>query len=191
MPSLSLKINEQQLQRAMRDLQAVPRGLPKAIVGAINDTAREMATSTKQPLSVLKQITRRVQIKAKDVRSHIHVQRANRSRMRADIRLSESQRLSLKVFGARQIRRGVSYKIERGGRRQTVAGAFIALGGHAWRRIGRSRLPIVKLHGPSPWGVFVKALGAESQTATEMERRMAINLDQRVQFLLKKARGEI
>ena len=57
--------------------------------------------------------------------------------------------LSLKKFGARQVRKGVSHKAW--GRRQVAKGAFVVgrMGGHAFRRVSASRFPLEKLFGPS------------------------------------------
>ena len=101
------------LQRTLRD---VPGGLNKALVGAVNDTA--MATKRQMASAIYD----RIMIKKKDISPHIRVKRAHKSRPSATVSLSETHRLSLKRFGARQIKSGVSYKIERKGARQRIPG---------------------------------------------------------------------
>lgn len=64
------------------------------------------------------------------------------------------QRIPLMRFGAKQTAAGVSYKISRAGGRQRIREAFLATmpaSEHrgVFRRAGPSRLPIIKLFGPS------------------------------------------
>lgn len=173
------------LQRTLRD---VPGGLNKALVGAVNDTA--MATKRQMASAIYD----RIMIKKKDISPHIRVKRAHKSRPSATVSLSETHRLSLKRFGARQIKSGVSYKIERKGARQRIPGAFgpniAALGGHVFRRVDATSRRIIKLRGPSPWGVYVKA-GIAPQTEAAAMALLHKNLDQRANFLLLKHTGAI
>lgn len=71
---------------------------------------------------------------------------------------SKLARLPLTVFGPRQTRRGVSYKF--GGGRKVVESAFMAKmkSGHegVFKRVGKQRLPITELAGPSLGHVFAK-----------------------------------
>jgi hypothetical protein len=57
--------------------------------------------------------------------------------------------IPLRDFAARQTRGGVSARPW--GKRRVFPGTFVvrALGGHVFRRVGRARLPILKLWGPS------------------------------------------
>ena len=84
----------------------------------------------------------------------------------ATLVLKKTARLSLKRFKPKQYGKrksgknkgagGVSYKLKKGQSATRIAGAFIlpTKGSHVYKRIGKSRLPIAKLHGPSPWGVM-------------------------------------
>lgn len=65
----------------------------------------------------------------------------------------------LKAFSARQVRRGVSYRIKKSAGRKVRPRAFVVsdLGSHVFRRAGLRgggimvhRLPIIKQTGPSP-----------------------------------------
>jgi hypothetical protein len=174
-----------ELQRMLRD---VPGGLEKALVGAVNDTAqatkRQMATA----------IYERVMIKKKDISPHIRVTRARRRHPSATVSLSETHRLSLKRFGARQTKSGVSYRIERKGGRKRIPGAFgpgiAKLGGHVFRRADATSRRIIKLRGPSPWAVYVKA-GIAAQTEAAAMELLNKKLDQRARFVLLKHTGAI
>jgi len=138
-----------------------------------------------------------VNIKKKDVDRHIKTWATDEF---ARIRLSKTHRLSLIHFGARQTAKGVTYQIKKGGGRTFIKSAFIAkLKGvrsdgsdnlHVTKREGRKRLPIQKLEGISPWGVYTKAgLGPEMQVdATALLEK---NLRDRVRYLLLKAEGRL
>lgn len=174
-----------ELQRMLRD---VPGGLEKALVGAVNDTAQ----ATKRQIATA--IYERVMIKKRDIRPHIRVTRARRKHPSATVSLSETHRLSLRRFGARQTRAGVSYQIERKGTRKRIPGAFgpniAKLGGHVFRRVDSTLRRIIKLYGPSSWGVYVKA-GIAPQTEAAAMELLRRKLDQRAQFVLLKHTGAI
>jgi len=61
--------------------------------------------------------------------------------------VARDQFLSLKEFGPRQTRRGVSAAPWK--KRRVFPGTFMGPGEHVFRRKGRSRLPIHKLWGPA------------------------------------------
>ena len=125
--------------------------------------------------------------------------RANAGQLGATVRLKKEGRLSLRFFGPKQNKRGVSYKISKKQGRQFVAGAFqgprpgamkVSWRGNAFVRVGKSRLPIVKLKGPSPWGVIAKKK-LEGPTAKQIEQELAKQLDRRIRLLLLRAEGKV
>lgn len=182
---LSIAIDD---TKAKQLLANVKGGVPKAIAGAINDTLK----TSKSELS--RRIRDRVNIKKKDIDKHISVDRANPGRLQGKLHLSESARLGLKYFGATQNKRGVKYRIEKGGARKTIEGAFgpkiPRLGGQVFRRIGKKRLPIIKLQGPSPGGVAVKA-GIDEVQFESSQKIFQTKLDARIRFILLRHSGKI
>ncbi len=173
--------------RAM--LANIKGGVPKALSGAINDTLK----SAKTELS--KRIRDKVNIKKKDIDRHITIVKARPNKLDGKLHLSESARLGLKYFGASQSKKkGVSYKIEKGGTRKKITDAFgpkiPRLGGQVFRRVGKKRLPITKLEGPSPGGVAVKA-GLDKAQQKSSQAEFNKKLDQRIRFLLLKHSGKI
>ena len=192
---LDIKVNDAQLREVTEALRDVPKGLQKALAGAVNDTVRSTVTfiSTK--------IRDRINIKKKDIDPHLKRTKATVSRPSAAVKLSESERLGVKYFGAKQSKKGVSYKIEKGGKRQLIERAFIAerIGGHVFKRqedpspppghrrkgtpVLVKRLKIFKKMGASPWGVFVKA-GLEKVVVPDSAEKLQKNLDRKVAWLL-------
>jgi hypothetical protein len=87
---------------------------------------------------------------------------------------------SLKEFGARQVKRGVS--AAPWGKRHLFPHAFIApsLGGHVFIRKGKGRFPIHKLWGPAIPAEMVKAesrAAFERTVATELPARLALEIN--------------
>lgn len=186
MVQVSIEVDKRKLREVERLLSGIKRGLPKAMAGAVNDTAKK----TKTDIST--EIRRKVAIKKRDIDPHIRRTRATVGKPSAKITLSESTRLPLKYFGARQTKKGVTYKIDKAGGRKLIPGAFISqkMGGHVFVRVGAKRFPLRKPMGLSPWGTFVK-LGMEDRISAVSLHILHTNLDRRVRFLLLKAGGQI
>lgn len=84
---------------------------------------------------------------------------------RAEITIEETARIPLRDYKGNQTKKGVTYRISKDGKKSVVPGAFqgpkpgarkISWRGRVFKRVGKSRLPIIQLFGPSPWGVFTK-----------------------------------
>lgn len=95
---------------------------------------------------------------------------------------SRGRFLSLKDFGARQLKRGVRAKVW--GRWQLFPTTFMgprpgviaaALGGHVFDRVSRKRLPIRRL-----WGPAIPREMVRDQSAEEFERVVSSSLPDRV-----------
>ena len=186
---ITIKVDEAKLAEVQGLLAHVRGGMGKALAGAVNDTAKVVKTE------ISSDIRERVNIKKKDIDPHIVINpRATPRLPSAKIRLSRSERLSLKYFGARQTKKGVRYRISKSGGRSRIPSAFgpdiPRLGGHVYRRTGKPRLPIIQLKGPSPWGVFVKA-GLADKTQNRATAILEKKLNDRVRYLLLKQSGAI
>ena len=197
MGAINVAVDARKLDEITRMLADIKGGVPKALVGAVNDTARNTVTQ------ISKAIRERVNIKKKDIDNKIRRTTATPSRMHARITLSETQRLGLKYFGAKKYDAkgkgakkqigGVSYQIDRRTGRKRAPGAFIGgqrLGGQVFKRLGKSRKGIIKLQGISPWGAFVMS-GMRKKTHAEATALLEKNLDRRVNFLILKHSGAI
>lgn len=180
---IDVRIDEAAANRVQAQLAGVHQGFERAISGGINDTLKRTKTR------ISSRVRKRIMIKKRDIDEHIETSRANVKRFAGRIRLEKSQRLSLKRFGARQTRRGVSYRIARSGGRQRITDAFgpeiDRLGRHVYRRVGKGRFPIRKLLGPSPWGVYVKA-GMHSSTLRFSRAMLNERIEGRIHGILQK-----
>ncbi|HUX16030.1 MAG TPA: phage tail protein [Phycisphaerae bacterium] len=183
--NLDVRVDEAQLKRIERLLAGIPRGLPRAVTRGVNQTA---VTGRK---TAIDEVYKDLALKKGDIRAAMPLKRATFRRWTATVSV-RGRRLRLLMFGARQIRRGVSYRVRRQGRRQTIRSAFIATmrTGHrgVFRRLGKKRLPIIELRGPSIPYVFETAPGILARTMAVAGRLLPRNIDKHVRLLLEKGR---
>ena len=189
-----VKIADSQIAAMKKAIENTGRTLRKELVIACNQTA------VKAKSIIAKQIGSELAVPQKVIRTTIRQStKANDTDIKATVEVKKEKRLSLKEFGARQTKKGVSYKISKTSGRKTIPGAFqgprpglmkVSWRGNAFKRVGKSRLPIVKLHGPSAWGVFVvgKKIGPSVE---ETEAELKKNIDRRIRFIALKASGAI
>jgi hypothetical protein len=151
---IKITVNQSRLGKVKESLRKKPAALKRAVAGAINDTAKH------ERAFISSQIREKVNIKKKDLDKNIHITRATPENLSALVVLEKTARIPLKYFGAKQTNHGVTYRVAKSGGRSRVPDAFgpdiPRLGGNVFRRRGQERLPIIKLQGPSAWGVFQK-----------------------------------
>lgn len=185
---------ESQLRAAMGNLKGVEKRIQKAIVTATNKTAKFVQSQ------MAKSITKEVNIKQKDVKKYIKIDRkASVLNGIAVVTLSKSKRIQLIYFGAKDSGHGgwknrkgngVTYKIAKRGPRKRIRDAFITTANNQLmvaRRRGKARLPLVApLRGPSPWGVFVIS-GMQKTTVQEGVARLRKELKEQVRVATLRA----
>lgn len=181
----------EQLKAVLGDKQ---KRLPNELAIAVNATARKVASE------MSKDIRSDLAVKAKDLKKVIRIKsRASKGDITAVVQLDEERRLTLKSFGARQVKAGVSYQISKSAGRKVVTGGFMGprpgklepkLRGHAFKRLGPARYPIVVLHGVSPWGFYTKKnmlRGTIAQGVRELNKQ----IQRRIRYHLLKQSGTI
>lgn len=176
---------------------------------ALNDTTRKLqaelrvavnATARKSKSLINKEIRTELAVTAKVVKSTISIKtEAKGTDLTATVEVKKTARIPLRDFGARQNKTGVSAKISKSKGRKDYPGAFqgpkpgamkISWRGRVFVRTGATRLPIVQLFGPSPWGVMTKGdkLGpSEEQIQAELSKQ----IERRVRFITLKKTGAI
>jgi hypothetical protein len=180
-------------------------GLKLAIKNTKTTLRRELriavnATAKKAKSIINKQIRSELAVTAKVVDKTISVKaEATEVQLSAKVTVRKTSRIPLRDFGARQTRAGVSAKVSKTGGRKTISGAFqgpkpgvmkSSWRGRVFKRLGKTRLPIVQLFGPSPWGVMTvgKQLGpSKEQTQAELEKQV----QRRIRFITLKKSGAI
>lgn len=184
---IAIEINRGQLQRLADAVSASGKKLTKEIAGAINQVSK------KTKLEMGRDIRKRVAIPKDEVEKPLSIRaQATEGNLSAVVSLKETKRLGLRHFGARQDKRGVSYKIDKTGGRKRVNSAFqgpkpgvmrMKWKGNAFKRVGASRLPIVQLKGVSAYGTYKKnemagpqVKSIESELTKQLERRIKLNV---------------
>ena len=184
---IEIEINAKQLKRLREAVGKSKKSIKKELAGAIN------ATSKKTKLQVGRDIRKTVNLKKDEAERPLSLRAtATETNLVAVVSLKKTKRLGLRHFGARQDKRGVSYKISKTGGRSRVQGAFqgpkpgvmkMSWKGNAFKRVGKERLPIVMLKGVSAFGAYakndlegpqVKEINAE--LSKQMERRINLNI---------------
>jgi hypothetical protein len=144
---------DRQQRRALERLLAdIPNGVQRVERAAIKRTGEQVKTRT------LQAITGTVNVKRKDIDANKATAhrfggvRLNVWGLNAEVSVT-GRRIPVYRFGAKQIKKGVSYKIEKGGGKKRIESGFIATmeSGHtgAFARVGKARFPIDEKFGPS------------------------------------------
>jgi len=182
---VTITVDEAKLKRLRRDLADIPKALPKIVSRSINKVATYTRTK------IVREITADVNLKRGEVtKRNIRTKKASYKKWSATIGVS-GRRVPVHHFGARQTRKGVSYRIRKSAGRQTIAGAFIAKmpSGHegVYRRTGKTALPIIELYGPSVPQVM-SGIGelAQQQLEADAGARLEREIDTQVGLLIER-----
>jgi len=187
-------IDNAQIARMKAAIENTGKQLRKELAVAVN------ATAAKSKSIIAKQIGKELAVAQKDIKTTIsQSRRAGELDISATVEVKKEKRLGLNKFGARQTKTGVSARISKSKGRSVIPGGFmgpkpgvtaVKLRGNAFKRVGKARKPIVKLKGPSTWGVFVVGQKIGPSTA-ETEQELKKQVDRRIRFLLLKQAGTI
>ena len=178
---LEIRFDDDKLKKLQKELKGIPRALPKVMSRGLNRTATSARTQISRSLS------KRIGLKIKDVRDKLTLKRATYSNWRSAVKIGGKQ-FGLIKFGARQTKKGVSYKWER--KRVLIRHAFIAImpTGHrgVFMRKGPARLPIKEMKGPSLSQVFTGAQDEVNRIQTESLAILQKNIHDQVNLILKR-----
>lgn len=180
---LLVGVNQRQADDVKRLLAHAPAAIPKAISAAVNDTGRWVHGKTRRGVS------EEVNLSLAGTRRFFVLGLGSPAAPRASVRITGS-RMRLTELGARQTKRGASYRIRRAGGRKIVAIGFIAkakrdIREHVWKRVGRSRYPIQPLFGPSIPQVVIDSPDLQTLIRVDASERLALNLARQVDRFLK------
>lgn len=184
---IALELNQSQVARLEQAVTAAGKSMSKELAQAIN------ATSKKTKLGMGRQVRETVTLKKAESEKPLSIRaQATPGSLQAIVSLKKTPRLGLRHFGAKQDKRGVSYRIGKKGGRSRVNGAFqgpkpgvmkTSWRGNAFKRVGKGRLPIVHIKGVSAWGAYVKnnltgpqVAEVTAELSKQMERRINLNV---------------
>jgi hypothetical protein len=156
---VSVKVD---VDRALKALDAIPRNVDRAAATALNrvgTTAHAVAA---------REISQVTGLKVSEVKRYVPLAKADRNTLTATLS-AKPWAPNLIHFSARQTRRGVSANAWR--KRKVYKGTFIANKGRTvFKRVGKLRLPIEPVHGPSVPREFVKQHTLDAIRKTVGER---------------------
>jgi len=175
--SFDVRATEESMKKVRELLQAYPKGIVKIETRAVNKIAISARTE------VVREVRKELNVKAKELKDkNIALKKARFKNPQAIIKVS-GRRIPLAKFGARQIKSGLTYKIDPQGGRKKVIGAFMATmpSGHEGAYVRKKedgtnrvdRLPIDELQGPSVPKVY---LGIGRFAASVHQARLSAQL---------------
>lgn len=189
-----IEVNTQQAKLLERAINLTGKNLRRELAMAIN------ATSTKTKRVVNSEIRKELAVSKKAVDVAIRgTGRATADRLSTSVMLRKTKRIPLKEFKPNQKKEGVSYRISKSSGRRTMRGAFmgpkpkvrkVSWKNNVFKRKGKSRLPIVKKFGPSPWAVFLKQ-DSIKPTEAETQAELQTQVMRRVRENVLRATGVI
>ncbi len=182
-----IEIDSRQLKRLRASVGKAKTKFGRELAAAVNAVAK------KTKLDIGRDVRSVINIKKKEAEAPLKIKaKATAQQPSTTVSIAKTNRLGLRHFGARQDKRGVSFKIGKQGGRQRVDGAFqgprpgvmnVKWKGNAFRRIGKERLPIIHLRGVSAFGAYVKNHFEKPQVkkindelSKQMERRIKLNI---------------
>ena len=153
-------------------------------------------TATFSKSQIAKKVSDSVKITQKVIKKHLTL--SNVGPIGKQVDLEKSKRIALRHFGARQNKRGVSYRISKRGKRGFIKSAFIGKGKLNGKVFIREHLvnPRSKIRvagkGPSPWGVMSKRGQIRlKQVAKLSQVRLEKEMADRIRYLKLKKSGAI
>jgi len=183
--AIEVVFDKRQLAQIERAVKGIPRGMPRVVSRAINKTA----TTARSHL--VKRIAGILPIKQKDIRKGMPIYKATLNRWQATIRII-GKAIPLIQFKARQTRKGVTYKKAGADTRALIRSAFIAVmptgRKGVFLRLGRPRLPIRELYGPSLPSIFENTPGLETETERDIGDLLQHYTQQQIKYLVEKYR---
>lgn len=190
---VSLSINKSQ----MRELRAAIAGTNKRLEKELEIAVRQAAGDGVK--TVAKKITAELNVTQSSIKDIMPKPRVRGGKSPvATVCLPYDERFSLKRFKVRQNRAGVAYRVDKRKGLSRLAGGFMGptpsrkeprLGGHAFKRLGKARKPIVKLHGASPWGSF-KARNLRPAVLRAIGERLEYRVGLRIRQAIRKKQGK-
>ena len=189
---ISIQVDPKELKELRRAVDRAGKKFKPEFAAAINQTAKKTQSQINQ------KIRTELVVKSKDLNRLIKQgSKATSATLVTRVTLAKTARLPLRVFSARQIKSGVTYKISKKEGRKLAAGAFqgprpgvmkVSWRGNVFKRLGKARLPITKLMAASPWGVFVKQRMTPEQEK-DIREELRKQIDRRIKLNILRAEG--
>lgn len=189
---ISIEVDAKQLAELRKAVGRAGKKFPRELAAAINAVAKKTKIKIGRDVRATIAISKAEAEKPLAIRS-----KATEADLKAVVSLRKTKRLGLRHFGARQDARGVSYKISKQGGRKRVPGGFqgprpgvmkMSWRGNVFKRVGKSRLPIVHVRGVSAYGAYMKNDLSEQQVQ-DINQELTKQVDRRIKLNILRAEG--
>ena len=189
---ITLEINKAQLTALVEAAHKAKKKFRPELAGAINQVAKKTKLEMGRDIRGTIAINKAESEKPLSIRAT-----ATNENLEAIVTLKKTPRLGLRHFGAKQDKRGVTYRIGKSGGRKRVNGAFqgpkpgavrVKWKGNVFKRAGKGRLPIVQLKGVSAYGAYKKN-DLEGPQVKEVEAELVKQIDRRIKLNILRASG--
>ena len=189
----------------MIKIQIDSKELTDTLAAVVKNLPRELSFVSKQTAKhgvsfIAKQVGAEIAVAQKEIKKLIKVKKLGDTDYMIDFQ--KTKRLPIRVFKAKQTKKGVTYKIDKNAKPKLIKKAFMGprpgvlaprLHGKVWIRElhggskSRSIHPVGR--GPSPWGVFVKN-DMMPALLVEINQRLTANLRERIRVKKLKLKGK-
>ena len=144
--TVEAKIDSTGLKRMLKSAQK--RGASgREVAAAMNRVGREHKPE------FAKEITKSLAVSLRRAKKPIKIDKATPTALEARVWIEKEPRIPIKKFNPSQTPGGVIYNIHPTKQGRHPHGFIVKkIGGHAFERRGKTRFPIDKLFGASPWG---------------------------------------
>lgn len=184
---IRVEIDKAQLTSLVEAAHKAKKSFKTELKIAVNKAAK------KTKLEMGRDIRATINLKKDESERHLRISvEATADKFEAVVELKKTPRLGLRHYGAKQNKKGVTYKISKSGGRRLAEGAFLGpkpgavrtkWKGNAFKRTGKARLPIVQIKGVSTYGAYVKnnlqgpqVERVRADLANELTRRIKLNV---------------
>lgn len=185
---ITLTIDKGQIDRLKQSLQGTSRKLEREIKTAVNATAKKVALEAARDLS--KELPLKIGTLKKIVRQKA---KATDRKLRAVIGIGKGYPVPLKYFKAKQIKRGVTYKLSKSAKGKSVLrDAFIVkrYGNNVYKRTGTGRGPLAQQYGPAP-GEYFDGLRIVERAIDRARDELKKQMDRRIRFIQLEKSGQL
>jgi hypothetical protein len=183
-----IQINVQQMRGVKEALRLIADDADLQIKIALGKTAKDVK------IAAARQLKKVMNVRVNGLKRAVRIKRPkSQDELSMTIQLAYGFPIPLKYFGAKQLKRGVTYKIDpKFKRKDLLRDAFIVerYGGNVFKRKGKERGPLIKMHGPAPGDYYEKGGVTEVAVKTANEE-LPKQINERLRFLIVKAQGKL
>jgi hypothetical protein len=186
---LKISIDQTAMNRLKATVSELGLNLKKEFGASVNKVAKKVA------FEASKEIGKELAVKPRKLLKKVvnTGKKATADYPFAIVYLNQGYPFPLKYFGAKQTKKGVTYKLKPTYNRNIARDMFIVkqYGGHVYRRQNATeRYPLRRVFGPKPGDVY-EATNLPDKMAKVATEQLTKQLNERVRYLTQRAQGKL